>query len=197
MKDGATRIGVFGGTFDPPHVGHLIIAEQARQQLHLDRVLFVPAFLPPHKTKGAAATPSQRIAMLAMALSGSQGLKVESLEIDRQGTSYTVDTLKELKRRIGRARLFLIVGGDSFEQFKKWKSADEIRKLATLVVYEREKVTVGKRKRGSRSVVVLRGALLNISSTEIRQRIRNGESIRFLLPRRVEQYIRRHKLYVP
>lgn len=197
MKNGAARIGVFGGTFDPPHVGHLIIAEQARQQLHLDTVLFIPAFLPPHKKRGAAASPSQRIAMLAMALGGSPGLKVESLEIDRQGTSYTVDTLKELKRRIGRARLFLIVGGDNFEQFKKWKSADEIRRLATLVVYDRKKATVDKRKRGSRSAVVLRGALLNISSTEIRQRIRNGESIRFLLPRPVEQYIRRHKLYVP
>lgn len=196
MKHRTVRIGVFGGTFDPPHIGHLIIAEQARQQLRLDKVLFIPAFLPPHKKVGASASALQRFAMLEKAVSGVAGLAVESIEIDRKGTSYTIDTLKALRRRFKRAAFFLILGGDNFLQFESWKSVKEIRKLANLAVYARKRVTGGGRKGRIGSAVLLRGTLLGISSTMIRQRVRNGESIRFLVPPSVEQYIRRHKLYV-
>ncbi len=194
MKNRLARIGVFGGTFDPPHLGHLIIAEQARQQLQLDLVLFVPAFLPPHKRHGATATPAQRITMLKLATAGWPCFRVDTVEIRRKGTSYTVDTLKELKRKFSNARLFLLVGGDNFVQFRSWKSVDVIQELVTLVVYERLSDDRRKKRKG-RNSVLLKGPLLDISSTLIRHKIRNGESIRFLTPRQVEQFIRRNKLY--
>ncbi len=196
MRQRKARIGVFGGTFDPPHIGHLIIAEQARQQLDLDKVLFVPAFLPPHKTFGTHATPAQRLAMLRIAVKGFAGLEVESLEVDRKGTSYTVDTLKELRDRFGDAKFFLIIGGDNFAQLRSWKSVREILRLATPAVYHRPGRKSRGQKRPAGSVVALRGALLGISSTLVREKIRHHESVRFLVPRAVEQYIRRTKLYV-
>jgi nicotinate-nucleotide adenylyltransferase len=137
MKSSFKRIGVFGGTFDPPHVGHLIIAAQAVEQLGLDMVYFVPAFLPPHKRKGATALPSQRIVMLKKAVAGTARFVVSSLEIQRKGVSYTIDTLRDIRAMHERAKLFLIVGGDNYRQFRKWRSVQEIRKQATVVVYER------------------------------------------------------------
>jgi nicotinate-nucleotide adenylyltransferase len=133
--------------------------------------------------------------MLEKAVSGAPGLAVESIEVDRRGTSYTVDTLKELKRRFKCAKFFLILGGDNYVQFKSWKSVKEIRRLATLAVYDRNTVAGGKRNRGIGSAISLRGPYLEISSTMVRHKVRNGESIRFLVPRSVEQYIRRHNLY--
>ena len=195
MKQRVLRIGVFGGTFDPPHIGHLIIAEQARRQLRLDKVLFVPAFLPPHKKGRTSASALQRLAMLQKAVRGVEGLSVEPIEIDRKGTSYTVDTLKELKTKFNRSRFFLILGGDNFVQFKSWKSVREIRRLATVAVYHRNKLTTGARNGKIGSAVLLRGTLLGISSTLIRQKIRNGESVRFLVPPSVERYIRTYRLY--
>ena len=195
MKSRSFRIGIFGGTFDPPHIGHLIIAEQARQQLRLDKVLFVPAYLPPHKTHGTDATARQRLAMLRMAVKGYRGLEVETLEIDRKGTSYTVDTLQALRQTYRRARFFLILGGDNFSQFKTWKSAGEIRRLTQLAVYHREGNHARIRSSSAGSAIVLGGALLRISSTLVRDKARKGESIRFLVPQAVERYIRRHKLY--
>jgi len=195
MKQRTLRIGIFGGTFDPPHVGHLIIAEQARQQLRLDKVLFVPAYLPPHKIQGTDATARQRLAMLRMAVQGYAGLEVETLEIDRKGTSYTVDTLKALKHTYPSARFFLILGGDNFSQFKSWKSVGEIRRLAKLAVYHRDRNLVRRNGGSVGSAILLHGATLQISSTMIREKARKGESIRFLVPRIVERYIRRHKLY--
>ncbi len=195
MRNVAQRIGVFGGTFDPPHVGHLIIAEQAREQLRLDKVLFIPAYLPPHKKNGASASPTQRLKMLQKAVGARSGFIVESLEVERKGTSYTVDTLKELKTRFKKARFFLIVGGDNYVQFRQWKSSDEIRRLATLVVYGRGGLGFNRRARHDRSVVFLRGGFLDVSSTLVRKKIREGGSIRFLVPLPVERYIVRNELY--
>lgn len=192
----APRIGVLGGTFDPPHIGHLIIAEQARQQLHLDRVLFVPAHIPPHKKNGATASPQQRLTMVEQAIAQSPAFEVSPIEIRRLGISYTIDTLRELREIYRRAKFFLIVGGDNFAGFRNWKSVGDILKLATIVVYKRNAV----RKRATivhpGKVVYLKGAWLDISSTLIRGKIRNAESIRFLVPDQVAKFIRKSGLYL-
>ena len=190
------RIGIFGGTFDPPHLAHLIIADQALHQLELDKVIFVPAYLPPHKEKGAEGTPSQRYAMLEKAISGCREFDVTSIEIDRKGVSYTIDTLRHIKTKFRNANLFLIVGGDNYRQLENWKSANEIRKLVTFVVYNRANSPIAMGRRQQRRVVPLKGAQLDISSTMIRYRVNRGESIRFLVPASVELFIRRHKLYL-
>jgi len=195
VKNSASRIGIFGGTFDPPHVGHLIIAEQAREQLSLDKVLFVPAHVPPHKKGSATASPHERLTMTKRALVGIPAFQASSIEIGRKGVSYTVDTLRQLTIQYRKAKLFLIVGGDNFTQFGSWKSSDEILRLATPAVYSREGSLPARWSHHRYHVVRLRGALLNISSTLIRQRLKNGESIRFLVPPSVERYIKLHKLY--
>jgi nicotinate-nucleotide adenylyltransferase len=189
------RIGILGGTFDPPHIGHLIIAEQARQQLRLDKILFVPAYVPPHKMGKATASPVQRLTMTRKAIAGVPEFEVSSVEIGRKGVSYTVDTLRHLKSKYEDATLFLIVGGDNFDQLKTWKSVREILRLATPVVYDREEKKNRVSQRTLRNRILLKGASLRISSTLIRQRLMNGESVRFLVPQAVERYIRLHKLY--
>jgi nicotinate-nucleotide adenylyltransferase len=195
MNPSLKRVGVFGGTFDPPHIGHLIIAQQAVEQLKLERVLFVPAFLPPHKRKGATARPLQRLVMLRKAISGVPAFAVSSVEIVRGGVSYTVDTLRDIKAASGDARLFLIVGGDNFAQFRKWKSASEIRKLATIVVYERADSRRKTLQHAKGKVIFLRGARLDVSSTLIRDRVKRHVPIRFLVPPAVERFIQDHRLY--
>jgi nicotinate-nucleotide adenylyltransferase len=190
------RIGIFGGTFDPPHIAHLIIAERAVQQLRLDKVIFVPAYLPPHKTKGTTASPSQRYAMIKKSIAGRREFNVTSIEMDRKGISYTIDTIRDVRTKYKSAKLFLIVGGDNYRQFEKWKSADEIRELATLVVYDRSESRHSEGKTKKRGVVKLKGIRLNISSTLIRYHLRRGESIHYLVPPSVERFIRRRGLYV-
>ena len=191
------RIGILGGTFDPPHIGHLIIAEQARQQLGLDKVLFIPAYVPPHKKNRATANPQQRLAMVRRAIAGSRYFAATPLEIRRRGISYTVDTLKELRCTYVRAKLFLIVGGDNFAGFRTWKSVHEILKLSSIVVYNRHTLETSTPRVRARKVFFLRGAALNISSTMIRDRVRHNESIRYLVPERVEKFIRQNEMYKP
>jgi nicotinate-nucleotide adenylyltransferase len=195
MRNKSKRIGVFGGTFDPPHVGHLIIAEQACAQLRLDRLLFVPAYLPPHKRSGGRANPFQRLQMAKLATTDRPKFEVSPVEIRRRGISYTIDTLMELQLKYRGATFYLIVGGDNFASFKSWKSVDDILKLTSIVVYER--ATSKKKRSASRvmKLIRLRGALLEISSTMIRERVRKGESIRFLVPERVRHFIAKNKLY--
>jgi nicotinate-nucleotide adenylyltransferase len=189
------RIGIFGGSFDPPHTGHLIIAEQARQQMRLDAVFFVPAYAPPHKQRTASTSPAQRLAMTRLAVKGALGLTAIALEIERKGISYTVDTLRQLKKMYVHAEFFLIVGGDNYKQIDSWKSIDEILSLTTVIVYNRSESVESKRQKKRLRVIRLHGVLLHISSTMIRHRVSRGESIRYLVPREIERYIQRHGLY--
>jgi nicotinate-nucleotide adenylyltransferase len=191
----AKRIGVFGGTFDPPHMGHLIIADQARAQLHLDKVLFVPAHIPPHKMGKATASPLQRLMMTRKAIRGIPEFEASSIEIGRKGVSYTIDTLRHLKSQYADATIFLIVGGDNFAQLKSWKDVRDILRLSIPVVYDREAKNSRTVQRRPGRRILLQGAALTISSTLIRQRLKSGQSIRFLVPPAVERYIRRHRLY--
>src|SRR5271166_5246780 len=131
------RIGVFGGTFDPVHLGHLILAEQCREQGRLDQVLFVPAASPPHKQSQALTPFAQRVEMLALAIAGQPAFRIDELEKDRPGPSYTVDTLEQLKERQPAAELFLILGSDTLLDLPHWHGPARVAALATLVVVAR------------------------------------------------------------
>ncbi|HEY4612761.1 MAG TPA: nicotinate-nucleotide adenylyltransferase [Bacteroidota bacterium] len=190
------RIGIFGGTFDPPHVGHLIIAEQARAQVGLDRIYFIPAFLPPHKRKNSSAQPLDRLTMSKLAVRGDKALRVSDIEIRRKGISYTIDTVRGFHRRYPKAELFLIVGEDNYAAFKTWKSYKEILRSARLIVYRRSSQGMIRTSRSSKKRMrLLQGTLLDISSSDVRRHIQERRSIRSIVPAAVERYIRSKKLY--
>jgi nicotinate-nucleotide adenylyltransferase len=189
------RIALFGGTFDPPHVGHLIIAEQALDQLELDQVIFVPAYIPPHKSKGLSASSLHRFQMATLLAKDRSEFEVSPLELNRRGVSYTIDTLRYLKSHMLNSKLFLIIGSDNFLQFESWKSAEEILELSNLAVYPRSYGDSAVPTFPRRNVTILKGPLLEISSTAIRAHLRAHHSIRYLVPDPVRAYIAKHKLY--
>lgn len=188
------KIGIFGGTFDPPHLGHLIIAQTAVENLEIDKVLFVPAANPPHKTERLMAPASHRLAMLKLAIKGNKKFEATALEIQRGGISYTVDTLRNLNERYPVAQLFLILGEDNYAEFDSWKSPEEIVRVASLVIYHRSGYGIVQ---GSRyPVTELKGPLLELSSTDIRKKVSRGQSIRYFVPKDVASYIKTRKLYI-
>jgi nicotinate-nucleotide adenylyltransferase len=186
-----SRIGLFGGTFDPPHVGHLALAEAARQRLRLDRVVFVPAGDPPHKRGRRLSPAADRLAMTRLAVRGLPGFEVSTVEIRRRGPSFTVDTLRRLAARHPGARLFLLLGADSLGEFRTWRDPDGIRRLATLAVAARP----GHRLRLPRGVRRIDSPPLDVSSSALRARARAGRPLRVLVPEPVARYIERHRLY--
>ena len=177
-----TRVGVFGGTFDPVHVGHLAIAHAALESVPLDRVLFVLAKRSPLKERGPVASEGDRLRMLELAIANEPRFAVSRLELDRDGPSYTVDTLERLA---GKDELFLILGSDAIADLPRWKDPDRIARLATLVVAERPGAPdrVGDAPR------------LDISSRELRARAARGRSLRYLVPEPVLQHIEARGLY--
>jgi nicotinate-nucleotide adenylyltransferase len=189
------KIGILGGTFDPLHIGHLVIAEQARKQLHLDEILLIPAYLPPHKRIGTGASPIQRLEMIRRAIRGLKGFRVVSIEVRRKGISYTIDTLRHLRQEHPRVRFYMIVGEDNYAQMATWKSIDEILTMVTVVVYRRWRDMSGHRAKNRMHALFMRGPLLDLSSTMIRNKVGNNQSIRFLVPSVVEKYINRYRLY--
>jgi nicotinate-nucleotide adenylyltransferase len=186
------RVGLFGGTFDPPHLGHLLIAEWALEELELDRVVFMPAGSPPHKRRHELSAADARIAMTRLATSRNPRFRVSTLETRRRGLSFTVDTLRELKRSTRGADLVLILGADSLDDFRNWHAPREIMRLATLAVAARPAAHRVRRRRG---VVALQNPPLALSSSAIRARVRAGRSVRYLVPDAVARYIARHRLY--
>ena len=200
------RIGLFGGTFDPPHVGHLALAEWARDSLRLDRVLFVPAGFPPHKRRARLSGVEHRVAMTRLAVRHNPAFTVSALEARRDGPSFTVDTLRALRRRFLRARLFLLMGADSLDEFPTWRDPETILALATLVVASRPggravagegrvaEARVRRLARGAR-IAWLRNPGLEVSSSAIRALLRSGRTARYLVPDGVARYAARHRLY--
>lgn len=185
------RVGVFGGTFDPPHLGHLAIAEWARERLGLDHVTFVPAGAPPHKRRGVTAA-AHRLAMTRLATRGNRAFRVSPLEARRPGPSFTVDTLRELRRRDRAARLWLLLGEDSLDDFASWHAPEEILGLARLAVAGREGARPG---RGRPPCTWIGNPAIAISSSALRRRARAGRSLRYLVPDPVIAYVARHRLY--
>jgi nicotinate-nucleotide adenylyltransferase len=184
-----TRVGVFGGTFDPVHVGHLAIAHAAVESIPLDRVLFVLARRSPLKERGPIASEGDRLRMLELAIANEPRFAVSRLELDRDGPSYTVDTLERLA---GKDELFLILGSDALADLDRWKDPDRIARLATLVVAERP----GAPERvGDAPIVRFDAPRLDISSRELRARAARGRSLRYLVPEPVLQHIEARGLY--
>lgn len=185
------KLGILGGSFNPIHHGHLIIATRVAEALKLDRVLFIPTAVSPLKSRRDFAPARDRLAMVRTALRGSPRFAASDTEIRRGGTSYTVDTLKALRK--GRSDgLFLILGADAARLLPQWRSVDEVKRLATLVFVERPGLRAGP---GMPKHLVVAVPLLDISSSEIRARVRRNLSIRYLVPETVERYIRRKGLY--
>jgi len=190
------RLGLFGGTFDPPHLGHLALAEWARDTLRLDQVWFVPAGRPPHKRRADLSDSKDRLAMTRLAVRGQPAFRVSSVEARRDGPSFTVDTLRQVRDRYPGARRFLLIGADSLADLGHWRDPREIVRLATLVVAVRpgERAPRGKLVFGRRPVW-LDNPGLEVSSSTIRARARAGGSLRYLVPDAVARYIDRHRLY--
>ena len=191
----AARYGVFGGSFDPVHYGHLLVAEEAAAQLDLRRVLFLPAFRPAHKRRRSLAPVEHRLAMLRLAVRGNPRFEVSSLEASSGGVSYTVDTLSALAAK-RNGPLYFIMGQDSLEEFDTWRSPGTILRLARLVVVPRgDRDLPPLRPALRRRTIVLRSPRVGISSSEIRNRVRRSRSVRYWTPDSVRAYIARHGLY--
>lgn len=198
-----TRIGILGGTFDPPHVGHLWLATLAADELDLDRVLFMPAAQPPHK-RGQPLTPAaHRLLMTRLAISGDPLFELSLIEIERAGPSYTVDSLVELREVYGpAARLFLVMATDSLAAIDTWREPDRVLALAEWAVAPRPGSPVPRRDdldtrfgEAAARIHLLDGPGLDLSSSEIRRRVATGRAIRYLVPRAVEELIIDRQLY--
>ena len=197
------RLGLYGGTFDPVHFGHLLLAEQCREQCALDEVWFLPAHQAPHK-QGTASTPGKaRAEMLDFAVAGYPQFKVSRREIQRGGTSFTVDTLQQLHDDDPGHELFFLIGADSLQDLPTWREPERISVLATIVAVNRGdrplpapealRAPLGDTITSRLKIVTMPG--IDLSASDIRCRVREGRSIRFMVPRAVEAYIAEHKLY--
>jgi nicotinate-nucleotide adenylyltransferase len=199
------RIGIFGGTFDPVHLAHLIIAEQCREQAQLDQVWFIPAARPPHKRNQAITPFRHRVEMLALALAGNPAFRIDELEKDRPGSSYTVDTLLALQAQHPGMDFWLILGSDCLPDLPHWREPARIAQLTGLLVWERpgwpnwppEKLqaALGLPAGEKARVAYAHGPLVDISSSDLRQRAAQGRSMLYLVPRAVQCYIETHQLY--
>jgi nicotinate-nucleotide adenylyltransferase len=199
------RIGVFGGTFDPVHLAHLILAEQCREQGHLDQVWFIPAARPPHKLDRPVTPFHQRVEMLQLAIAGNAAFRVDELESERSGVSYTADTLATLKQRAPENDFHFIVGSDCLPDLTHWHDPARIVAVAGLMIVNREGWPVWPAERlrdalGVPSEVHIRQEVVqmpavSISSSDLRCRASEGRSLRYLVPRAVECYIETHHLY--
>jgi nicotinate-nucleotide adenylyltransferase len=196
------RVGILGGTFNPPHIGHLVCAQEAYREFELDRVLLIPARIPPHKPVEHEPGPHHRLELCRVAVADDERFEVSDLELRRDGPSFTVDTLKELSTEAPNNELFLIVGGDIAAGLPRWREPERVLDLATL--------GIAKRRGTARSSIDtalggLRGGdrarffdmpRIGVSSTMVRRRVRSGQPIRYLVPDAVGAYIERHGLYL-
>lgn len=190
------RLGIFGGSFDPPHVGHLLVAVDAFEALALDKLIFVPAAAQPLKTEApAGASPHERLEMVRLAVADDPRFEVSAVEIDRGGLSYTVETLEGLAAERPGAELFLILGRDAIATFDRWKSPARIRELATLGVLMRDEGDSAGTFDAVAGMIAIGARRVDISSSEIRERIRQGNPIRGFVAESVERYISATNLY--
>ena len=190
------RIGVFGGTFDPPHVGHLLAAVDAFEALSLDKLIFMPAALQPLKLAAPASAPARdRLEMVRCAVGDDQRFEVSAAEIERGGLSYTVDTLEALGAENPGATLFLILGIDAFRGLDRWKSPERVRELAQVAVLSREETGLEAEIDSLGGVTVIGMRRIDVSSSEIRGRLRDGKAIKGFVTESVERYIATAGLY--
>jgi nicotinate-nucleotide adenylyltransferase len=189
------KLGVLGGTFDPIHIAHLLLAEQAREQLYLDRVLFIPAGDPWRKASRRVAPAVHRLAMTRLAVAGNPGFVVDDCEVTREGPTYTADTLRELHERYPRDQLYLLLGEDALADLPFWHEPASLAENATIVVAPRGGFVLPELPFDPESVVRITMPFLDVSSTDLRSRARHGKSLRYLVPDAVIDYIRDHRVY--
>jgi len=197
------KVGIMGGTFDPVHSGHLIIAEEVREALGLSEVLFMPCGQPWLKLERPITPAVHRVEMVRLAIGTAPQFKLSEVEVNRPGPSYSVDTMVEFREQFGgEAELFFILGCDALADLAKWKEPQRLIQLCKLVAVPRLNFNSPDLKALERSVpgvsqrlIYVAAPIIDISSSRIRERVRKGLSIRYLVPEKVEEYIRRQKLY--
>jgi len=196
-----TRVGILGGTFNPPHIAHLLCAQEAYLQLDLDEVMLIPARIPPHKPVDDEPGAEHRLELCRAAIEGDDRFTVSDLEITRDGPSYTVDTLRTLTRRAPDSELFMIVGGDVAAGLPSWHEPERVLSLATLAVAKRRGTARARVDQalqslaGGERAVFFRMPRIAISSTLVRRRVRRGEPVKYFVPDAVAEYIERNRLY--
>lgn len=186
------KIGILGGTFNPIHIGHLILAEEAREKLKLDKIIFVPTYYPPHKNNSDIAPAMHRYKMINLSIKGNKYFSVSDVEIKRDGKSYTIDTLKELKKKYPGDKLYFIIGSDLLKYLDDWKDLNEIIKLVNFFVATRPGYALDKIP-SQISTIPIRA--VDISGFEIRKAIEKNKSFRYLVPETVFRYIKKRNLY--
>lgn len=186
------RIGLFGGTFNPPHVGHLLLAEGAREELRLDEVLWIPAHLPPHKPVEGNVSAEDRCRMVERAIEGHPHFRICRVELDRPPPSYTIDTILKLQADRPGNEWFFLLGTEAAERLPTWRQADQLHSLVQFVAVPRPGHTLGKLPAGVKRIAV---ETLNLSASGIRRRIREGRDIRTLVPESVRLMIEEKGLY--
>jgi len=186
------KIGILGGTFNPVHLGHLILAEEVREKLKLNRLIFVPAYLPPHKDNTDITKATYRLAMVKLATAGNKYFSVSDTEIERDGRSYTIDTIKEFKKIYPRDELYFIIGSDLLNYLDEWKDLGRIIKLVKFIVATRPGYPL---ERIPAYIATIPIRAVDISGFAIRQAIRKNKSFRYLVPESVFSYINKNKIY--
>ncbi len=186
------KIGILGGTFNPLHIGHLILAEESRERLTLDKIVFVPANFPPHKDNSDIASAADRYMMIKLAIKGNKHFCVSDIEIKRQGRSYTIDTIREFKKRFPDDELFFITGSDLLKYLDEWKDLGEIIKMVKFIVATRPGYPL-ERIPTYISTVPIRA--VDISAFEVREAVKENKSFRYLVPEVIFNYITKRKLY--
>jgi nicotinate-nucleotide adenylyltransferase len=182
------KISIYGGSFDPIHHGHLILAREAREALNFEKVIFVPAAVSPFKGRAAAASGDMRLKMLHAAIEGEEGFAIDDCELRRPPPSWTIDTVLEIRQRETDSEIYLLIGEDNVATLDRWRRFDELKKMVRFVVLDRTG------SQAQRDYQIVRGKI-DISATEIRKRVAQGQSIRYLVPPAVEEIIQREKLY--
>jgi nicotinate-nucleotide adenylyltransferase len=202
LSGGPDRIGILGGTFDPPHVGHLWLATLAAGALGLKRVLFMPAAQPPHKRRGGMSSITERLLMTRLAISGNDAFELTTVEVGRAGPSYTVDSVEELLRSYPDVRLVLLMAADALAQIDSWREPDRLLSLIEWAVGPRPgapamDAAALQERFGNEAerIHLLEGPALDVSATQIRQRVAAGQTIRYLVPQAVEEMILATGLY--
>ena len=189
---------IFGGTFDPPHIGHLLIAQTVFESENFERLIFVPANISPAKKNGDSSPPEERSKMLEMSLSNNPNFEISDLEIKREGISYTIDTIKEVadKLKLDKNNLFFLMGSDTLKGFHNWKNPEEIIKLCNIIVAIRPGFTPSDIPQWVLDNVRFANIpRFEVSSTNIRRRWREGKTIRYMVPKEVWEYINEKELY--
>jgi nicotinate-nucleotide adenylyltransferase len=187
------RLGILGGTFDPPHNGHIAVARTALKEFDLRNVIFVPAKYPPHKQAEEISSETDRLNMLKLAVDNYPEFEVSEMELNREGLSFTIDTLREIKNLFSEFEIVFIIGADNIAEMESWFKPEEILETATVVAFNRPGFTPGGRFKSR--IKMFNMLPVDISSTEIREKLRSGREVTGLLPAAVLDYIEKNSLY--